>query len=113
MSLGPLGFAITGENLLIVSTTRKTVTSSGSPVALTAAETSSALVVLQALPDNTGNIIIGGPTVSDVLWSATASLKKGIELAPGDVYTQPIRGTSSTFIDAQVSGEGVSFIIYG
>jgi hypothetical protein len=90
----------------------KTVTSSGTAVALAASATPAVWVTVQALSSNTGTICVGGATV---LASAkngtclTAGLAAPLYAIPGAINAGSNYDLSSIYIDATVSGEGVSF----
>jgi len=61
--------------------------------------------VIQALIANTGNIMIGDSTVD-----ITNGTEKGIELVPGQSVTLYITNTNLLYLDADNSGDGVSYI---
>lgn len=78
----------------------KTVTTAGTRVAL-ASSTASKYVIITALDSNTGTIWVGGSTVAAGRGRPLLSLQsEKIDIA----------NLSSIFIDATVSGEGVSFV---
>jgi hypothetical protein len=79
------------------------VPTAGTPVTLTQASTPCNRVDIQALLTNSGNITVGGQTVS-------ASIPKGITLEPGDVYNiEKLTDIVGIMIDALVDGDGVSY----
>lgn len=78
----------------------KDVTTAGSRVAL-ASSTSCKKVHIQAKIANTGSIYVGGSTI------ATG---RGVELLPLATITLTISDLSLVYIDASVSGEGITFI---
>lgn len=88
---------------------RKTVTTAGTAVSITATKTPCVGVVIQALETNTDLIAVGG---SDVV-AATAT-RKGVVLQPGESITLNVRNLKNIiYIDSIVSGEGVSFLPFG
>lgn len=90
-------------NYTPVDSSNKAVATAGSAETLVPASTPANRVDIQAFYSNTGVIAFGGPSVS-------VSAKKGIELKAGDVYSiEKITDLLPIWIDASVSGEGVSF----
>jgi len=83
---------------------RKTVSSSGTAEAL-AASTTVKEVTLSAELNNTGTITVGGSTVVD----ATAT-RRGNPLYPGDSVTIPTDNLAEVYIDAEVNGDGVTYL---
>ena len=96
-----------------VISANKTVAASGTPEALTATDTHSPVVIIQALKDNGSDVFVGNePTVS-------AGAKIGQRLTPGSSLTleaPDIRGTdenlnlNTIFLDVTTSTEGVSYL---
>lgn len=82
---------------------RKVVTTSGTEVAL-AASTACLSVTITAELDNTDVIVVGSASIV-----ATLATRQGTPLAPGESITLAIDNLSKVFIDAMVSGEGVTF----
>lgn len=82
----------------------KNVTAAGTAEQLTSAETKCRLVRVQARVANTDNVVIGSSTVV-----ATAGSERGIVLVPGQAENFPVKDVSSLYVDAAVSGEGVSY----
>lgn len=78
----------------------KTVTTAGTAEAL-AASTAVKSVVIRALLSNTGVIYVGDSSVSS---------SNGIELQAGDAITIEIDDLAKVYLDASVSGEGVSYL---
>lgn len=62
-------------------------------------------VVVYAETDNTGTIVVGDSTVI-----ATLATRRGIPLAAGDSVTVNITQLPFIYIDATISGDGVSWI---
>jgi hypothetical protein len=88
---------------------RKTVAAAGTPEALTAISTTCESVIITALSTNTKPVVVGGP---DVL--AKAAERSGTALAAGGTVKltschDQVDDLSKVFIDAEVSGEGVSY----
>jgi hypothetical protein len=96
----------------------KTVTTHGVPEALTATAPSVMChwITVQARPENSKAIAVGGPTSSYV--SATAGAEKGIVLQNGDAHTflaVPTRlyiDLNHIFVDVLNDGDGVTYV-YG
>lgn len=77
------------------------VTTAGSAEVL-ADETPCKRVLIKALLENTGNIIVGG---SDVSFTGTV----GFQLDAGEVWIGTVDNLSDIYLDAEVSGEGAGF----
>lgn len=82
------------------------VAAAGTPEALASA-TPIRLVVVQALPENTGNVAVGSSTVV-----AAAGTRRGYALAPGQSVALRVTDLSKVYVDAVTSGEGVSFTYF-
>lgn len=85
------------------------VASAGTAEALLAASGEAKIVLVQARPGNTGNIYVGDSSVSSSVY--------GFLLEPGD--SVPLSATSLSkidltkhFIDSDVNGEGVTFLMW-
>ncbi|MDQ2084703.1 hypothetical protein RA307_31365 [Xanthobacteraceae bacterium Astr-EGSB] len=85
---------------------RKVVTAAGTAEAL-AVSTVAKFVEITAETDNTGIIVVGGSTVV-----AALATRRGRPLLPGESTTLPISNLSNVYIDATVSGDGVTYV-YG
>lgn len=103
---GPLGFAITGENLSMLGSGIKTVTTAGTAEKLVAAHTASAFVVITALPSNTKYVAIGDSNVK-------ASTYRGIALDIGEKFGFSAKQIEGVYVDVTVSGEGVAYQFFG
>jgi len=84
---------------------RKTVTTAGTAERLVSANTPCRKVTIMAELDNTGYIVIGDSTVV-----ASLSTRRGIPLSAGTSVTLDIYDLYSIYLDAEVSGEGVTFL---
>lgn len=87
---------------------RQVVTTAGTRVALRPSSTPATQVDICAETDNTGLIVVGGAGVI-----ASLSTRRGIPLAPGDVYSinPQVVGwldLANLFIDSTVNGDGVT-----
>lgn len=82
---------------------RKTVTTAGTRIVL-AASTACKKVKLQALPDNTDIVYVGG---SDVV--AADNTENGYGLYATNSVEFEVNNLNLIFVDSRVSGEGVSF----
>lgn len=83
----------------------KSVTTAGTAVQLTSSATACRVVRIQARVANSGNIAVGASTVV-----AAAGSERGIILVPGAWADFRITDVSKLYIDAAVSGEGVSYL---
>jgi hypothetical protein len=91
------------------NTFQKTVTTSGTPVKLTAyAVEPDQTVLIKAKAANTGNITIGNTSAN----ALTAS-GNNVVLAAGQSIEMHISNTDQVWIDASVSGEGVEVTVGG
>jgi hypothetical protein len=81
-----------------------TVTTAGTAAPLIAAPTPCISVAICAKTTNTGVIAVGGSTVV-----ASSSTRRGIPLSPGDSVSLDIADVSQIYIDATVSGDGVTY----
>jgi hypothetical protein len=83
------------------------VASAGTAEALAAAATPCRLIVVSARPENTDVVVVGASTVV-----AAAGTRRGISLVPGQSVSLHVKDVSSLFVDAVVSGEGVSYVYF-
>jgi hypothetical protein len=83
---------------------RKTVTAAGTAEAL-ATSTSCKLVIITAETDNTDYVVVGGSTVV-----AALATRRGVPLAPGDSVPIQTDNLADIYLDAVVSGEGVTYL---
>lgn len=86
---------------------RKTVAVAGTAVRLVSSNTPCRKVDIQALPSNTDQVAVGSSAVV-----ATAGSERGTVLAPGGTATLSVQDLYALYIDAAVSGEGVTFTYY-
>ena len=86
-----------------IASGRKTITAAGTAEALSTS-TSCRLITITALFSNTGVVCVGGSGVI-----ATSGSRTGVILSPGDSYELAIDNLSKVYVDASISGEGVSF----
>jgi hypothetical protein len=89
-----------------ISGGRKVVAAGGTREQVTANETHITAVIVQALRSNSGNVMVGG---SDV--DVTVGSENGIELSAGQSETLWITDLSLLYIDADNTGEGISYSI--
>lgn len=61
-------------------------------------------VCVQALENNTGKVVVGGPAVV-----AALATRRGVALSPLGVITIPTDDLADVSVDVMVSGEGVTF----
>lgn len=83
------------------------VAAAGTAEALVAVSTPIRLVEIQARPENTGVVVVGASTVV-----AAAGTRRGIALVPGQSVALRVKDLSEVYVDAAVSGEGVSFVYF-
>ncbi len=96
-----------GHNITTIADNRKTVTTAGTAVSLVDGLVSAKYVLLTALSTNTGVIVFGGNTVV-----AAAATRRGTPLNPGASAGIPVDDLSDVYLDATVSGEGVSYTYF-
>ncbi len=97
-ALGKVGHDVTG-----IAHGRKAVAAAGTDEAL-AASTPAKYVIITANAKNTGTICVGGSGVD-----AAEDTRTGIPLSAGGSCGVPCDNLADIYIDATVSGEGVSF----
>ena len=85
----------------------KAVTTAGTAVALVSASTPCRLVVINAKPENTDTVVVGASTVV-----AASGTRRGISLIPGQSVTLRVTDLNVLYLDAVVSGEGVSYVYF-
>lgn len=83
---------------------RKTVTTAGTRVQLTATQTECQWVVVQALSANTTAVAVGGVTVV-----AASGTERGTVLLPLDAVKIMVDDVSKLYVDSRTSGEGVAY----
>lgn len=99
----PIHVATGGIVASTVGDNRKVVATAGTAVAL-AASTPIKEVTITAETDNTDIVVVGGSTVIAALLT-----RRGTPLYPGDSVTVASDNLAEVFVDALVSGEGVTF----
>lgn len=85
----------------------KRVASAGVPVQLAASSAYACSIDVTAATANTGLVVLGASTVI-----AAQASRRGTPLGPGDTWTQRV-GPTQIWLDAEVSGEGVTFSFVG
>ena len=96
----------TDHNITGIASGRKVVSAAATAEAISGAQACKN-VDITAETDNTGVIVVGGTTVV-----AAVGTRQGTPLNAGDSYSIDIDDLSDIFIDATVSGEGVSFTYF-
>lgn len=86
---------------------RKVVASAGTAERLVSTNTPMRKVDIQALPQNSDIVTVGSSAVV-----AAAGSRRGISLVPGQVLTLRVTDLHALYLDAVVTGEGVSFVYY-
>ena len=89
-----------------VSNGAKAVTSAGTAEALSATSIPVVEVVIQAELDNTGNVYVGGSTVSS---TSGVELEPGASLTFGNIQKNEWFNLNEIYIDAATSSDGVKF----
>lgn len=84
---------------------RKTVTTAGTSERISATNVNCRRVTFMALLTNTDNIVIGSSTVI-----ASEATRNGIPLSAGQSITLDIEDLYNWYIDAVVSGEGITYL---
>ena len=92
-----------GHDKTTIGDGRQTVAAAGTAEAL-AASTTAKVVFITAETDNTGVIAVGGSTVV-----AALATRRGTPLLAGDSGVLEIDDLADVYIDATVSGEGVTY----
>lgn len=83
---------------------RKAVAVAGTPERLSTITTEIDCVTVTAERDNTGTVTVGASTVVD-----SASTRRGTPLGAGDSFSLDINHLPSVWIDAEQSGDGVTW----
>lgn len=83
------------------------VAAAGTAEQLSATSLPCRAVLVQARPENTGNVVVGSSTVV-----AAAGTRRGIALVPGQNVLLRVTDVDKLYVDAVVSGEGVSFVYF-
>lgn len=96
--MGKYGQAKKGRGAV---TALKTVTTKGTPEALSADHTFVKYVIVQALEANTGNVLVGDSNVD-------YTTDQGTQLAPLNSMTLEGVYLDEVYVDVDVDGEGVS-----
>jgi len=94
----PAYVALTGSSLAVANV--QNVTTAGTRVQLSAVACREITIIAKRA--NTGYIYVGSATVSSTVY--------GAELEAKDSITIPVSNTNEIYIDASVSGEGISYV---
>jgi len=84
---------------------RKEVTTAGTAEPLVDESTPARIVVITAETDNTGVIVVGGENVI-----AALATRRGTPLMSGESIPLEVADLADIYIDATVSGDGVTYI---
>ena len=106
MSYAPAALIAPGAYITGLNGGRKTVSVAGTREQILTSATPCTGIIIQGLHSNTGNVSVGGSDVSAVLAG-----ENGIELMPAQTITLYVTDVSIVYVDAEVSGEGISFLI--
>jgi len=93
-------FANIGDGIQLVA-------AAGTAEALSATSVACRLVVVQARPENTNDVVVGASTVV-----AASGTRRGITLSPGQSAEFHVKDVSSLYVDAETNGEGVSYVYF-
>jgi len=83
---------------------RKVVAAAGTAEPLVAGSTKASHIVIQAETNNTGVICVGDSSVDE-----TQASRNGIALNAGDSFSTPCDDINDIYIDASVTGDGVTY----
>jgi hypothetical protein len=86
----------------------KRVASAGVPVQLSASARGIRKIDVTAATANTGVVVIGATTAI-----AAGASRRGTPLGPGDTWSQDFQDLTAIWIDAENSGDGVTFSFIG
>lgn len=86
---------------------RKVVTTAGTAERLVSTNTPCKKVTIMAELDNTDYVVIGNSTVV-----AALATRRGIPLSAGSSITLDVEDLYTIYVDAAVSGEGVTYIYH-
>ena len=86
---------------------RKVVTTAGTAERLVSSETACRKVTIMAELDNTGYVVVGDSTVV-----ASLSTRRGIPLGAGTSITLDVENLYPIYLDAETSGDGVTYIYH-
>lgn len=100
-------YSIAGCVYAEVGDGRKIVTAAGTRETLTAASTPAKYVIVTALDTNTNRVTVGGNTVLAALVTG-----KGVSLLPRQKAGIWVDDLLDVYVDARVSGEGVSYTYF-
>lgn len=91
---------------------RKTVTSAGTPERIVATNTPCKKVEITALESNTDVVVIGDSTVVAGSSADAGATRRGTPLTPGQTYTIYVEDLYTLYVDAVVSGNGISYVYF-
>lgn len=100
------------EVAFIIGDGRKTVTVAGTPEKLIDAQTACTKIEISALESNTDMVVVGSSSVVAGTANDAGGTRRGTPLSAGQTYTVYIDYVDHLYLDAVVSGEGVSFTYY-
>ena len=91
---------------------RKTVTAAGTRERLVASATRAKKVEITGLESNTDMIVVGGVTVVAGATLDGGGTRLGTPISAGQTLTMYVEDLYDIYLDAVVSGEGVSYTYY-
>ncbi|OGG65120.1 hypothetical protein A2Z56_02415 [Candidatus Kaiserbacteria bacterium RIFCSPHIGHO2_12_45_16] len=83
------------------------VAAAGTAEALSATSVPCRAVLINARPENTDQVVVGASTVV-----AAAATRRGIAIVPGGSVLLRVTDVNKIYVDAVVTGEGVSFVYF-
>lgn len=86
---------------------RAIVTTAGTAVQISTSATACQKIIITAETDNTGTIVVGGPSVV-----ASQSTRQGVPLAPGNSVTLLVNSLDKVWLDSTVNGDGVTYVYF-
>lgn len=96
-----------GEHYSSMKDNTRSVATAGTAVQLSATNTLCEKVEITAKINNVGFIVVGGSTVV-----AAQATRRGTPLAQGDTMTLYVDNLSKIYLDAENSGDGVTYVFY-
>lgn len=88
------------------------VTTAGTRVRLNATSLLVRKAIIQALPTNTGTIVIGDANVVAAIGTQASPTLRGIQLNPADSLSFEFNDLTNVWIDSVTSGDGVTVLYF-
>lgn len=84
------------------------VTTAGTPVQVSSTSTQCKQVIITGKEDNTDIIVVGGSNSVD----ATEASRTGLVVFPGQSFVLYVKDLDQLWLDAEVSGEGITYTYF-